>query len=158
MSPEDQIIVNAQYTRSVNLERDCDSPTVVRGYIPTPRALHTLGRIADTLDAEVAPRAWSLVGPYGAGKSSFAAFLTHLLGAPEADNTQAALDVLDAAEPALARRFQPEGEDATAHRGHCVVVLTGSPEPFAKRLASALADGATRYWAERIGRRPVTSQ
>lgn len=154
MSLADQLIVNAQYTRSVNLERDCDSPTVVRGYIPTPRALHTLGRIADTLDAEVAPRAWSLVGPYGAGKSSFAAFLTHLLGAPQADNTQAALDVLDAAEPALGRRFCSDGEDAKAHRGHCVAVLTGSPEPFAQRLASALVGGATRYWAERIGRRP----
>lgn len=154
MSLADQIIVNAHYTRSVNLERDCDSPAVVRGYIPTPRALHALGRIADTLDEVVAPRAWSLVGPYGAGKSSFAAFLTHLLGAPVADNTQAALDVLDSAEPALAQRFRPEGEDDQEHRGHCVAVLTGSPEPFAKRLALALADGAMRYWAERTGRRP----
>lgn len=91
MSLADQIIVNAHYTRSVNLERDCDSPSVVRGYIPAPRVLHTLGRIADTLDAEVAPRAWSMIGAYGAGKSAFAAFLAHLVGKPEADNTQAAL-------------------------------------------------------------------
>lgn len=27
-------------------------------------------------------------------------------------------------------------------------MLTGSPEPFAKRLAAALADAAGRYWAE----------
>lgn len=63
MSLAKQIIVKAHYTRSVNLERDCDSPAVRRGYIPTPRAIHALGRIADTLDKEVAPRAWSLVGP-----------------------------------------------------------------------------------------------
>jgi hypothetical protein len=155
MSLANQIIVNANYTRSVNLERDCDSPTIVRGYIPTPRALHTtLGRIADTLAEEVAPRAWSLVGPYGTGKSSFAAFLTHLVGAPNANNTRAALDVLDAAEPSLAQRFGLGRDNEPEHRGHCVAVLTGSPEPFGKRLALALAEGATRYWAERTGRRP----
>jgi hypothetical protein len=154
MSLTDQIIVNAHYTRSINLERDCDAPSIVRGYIPTPRALHTLGRIADTLDEPIAPRAWSLVGPYGAGKSSFAAFLTHLLGAPDARNTQAALDVLGAAEPDLAQRFRPEADGQPAHRGHCVAVLTGSPEPFAKRLALALAEGAARYWVDRPGRRP----
>jgi len=154
MSLANRIIVNANCTRSVNLERDCDSPTIVRGYIPTPRALHTLGRIADTLAEEVAPRAWSLVGPYGTGKSSFAAFLTHLVDAPNADNTRAAIDVLDAGEPSLAQRFRLGIEDEPENRGHCVAVLTGSPEPFGKRLASALAEGATRYWAERTGRRP----
>ena len=154
MSLANQIIVNANYTHSVNLERDCDSPAIVRGYIPTPRALHTLGSIADTFAEGVARRAWSLVGPYETGKSSFAAFLTHLVGAPNADNTRAALDVLDAAVLSLAQRFRLGVEDEPEHRGHCVVVLTGSPEPFGKRLASALAEGATRYWAERAGRRP----
>lgn len=154
MNLADRIIVNAHYTRSVNLERDCDSPAVVRGYIPTPRTLHTLGRIAETLEEAAAPRAWSLVGPYGAGKSSFAAFLTQLLGTPGAENTRAALDVLETAEPLLAQRFRSSDDEGRAQRGHCVAILTGSPEPFAKRLAAALAEGATRYWAERIGRHP----
>jgi hypothetical protein len=155
MNVADHIFVNAHYTRSVNLERDSDSPAVVRGYIPTPRALHTLARIADSLDDDTAPRAWSLVGPYGVGKSSFAAFLTHLLGDPVSANTQAALEVLEAAAPALGCRFRATDRAEQGAAGHCVVILTGSPEPFAGRLAEALADGATRFWAERAGRRPA---
>ncbi|WP_156427584.1 hypothetical protein [Thiohalocapsa sp. ML1] len=155
MSLTDHILVNAHYTRSVNLERDSDSPAVVRGYIPTPRALHTLARIADSLDLKRALGAWSLVGPYGVGKSTFAAFLTHLLGAPDSTNTQAAWEVLNAAEPDLAHRFRDPDRPEHGHCGHCVIVLTGSPEPFATRLTEALADGALRYWADRAGRRPA---
>jgi polynucleotide 5'-kinase involved in rRNA processing len=79
MSLIEKISVNSHYTRSVNLERDADSPAIVDGYIPTSRALQTLSRIADSMNADEAPRAWSLVGPYGSGKSSFAAFLTCMM-------------------------------------------------------------------------------
>ncbi|AUB79661.1 hypothetical protein [Candidatus Thiodictyon syntrophicum] len=154
MSLADKIMVNAHYTRSVNLERDFGSAAVVRGYIPTPRAIQTLARIVDTLIPEAAPRAWSLVGPYGAGKSSFAAFLTHLL-APQGDQVEAAIDVLERAEPALAERYRMiESVAAPDRRGHCVVVLTGTPEPFGRRLAQALSECAANHWANRIGRRP----
>jgi hypothetical protein len=146
-----KIAVNARYTRSVNLERDADSPAVVSGYIPTARAIQTLGRIADTLTPDAAPRAWALVGPYGVGKSSFAAFLTYLLSTPQSDYAQAALKVLDGAAPELAERYRTS---QTGGSGHCVVVLTGSPEPLGRRLAQALAESAAKYLANRSGRRP----
>ena len=38
MSLCEKITVNSHYTRSVNLERDADSPAIVNGYIPTARA------------------------------------------------------------------------------------------------------------------------
>ena len=43
MSIETKINLNTHYTRSVNLERDVDSRGVVEAYIPTSRALSTLG-------------------------------------------------------------------------------------------------------------------
>jgi len=44
---------------------------VVETYIPTSRALRTLERMAEALKTDESLRAWSLVGPYGSGKSLF---------------------------------------------------------------------------------------
>lgn len=151
MSLAGKIEVNAHYTRSANLERDANSPAAVRSYIPTARAIQTLSRIADTLKANDGPRAWSLVGPYGAGKSSFAAFLTYLLAPPDTEQSHAALQVLKRAQADLANRFQSLKRGTG---GHCVVLLTGSPEPLSRRLIQALADGAAAFWANRRGRKP----
>ena len=79
MSLKSNITVNTHYTRSVNLKRDAGSEAVVRAYIPTSRALKTLEVFSYSLKADEAPRAWSLIGPYGSGKSSFASFLASLL-------------------------------------------------------------------------------
>ena len=76
----DKIIqLDTHYSRSINLERDADSRDILNAYIPTTRAIQTLDKIAETFNNKSAPRAWSLVGPYGSGKSSFAVFLSHLL-------------------------------------------------------------------------------
>jgi hypothetical protein len=148
----DRIAVNTRYTRSANLERDIDSLPSVESYIPTTRSLDTLRRILAGFDAAEAPRAWSLVGPYGSGKSSFAVFLSHLL-ADEAYDTGAA------ARRVLARFDRPLAEQCvalgTGTAGHCCVLLTGSPEPLSARLATALWRGAREFWRDRLGRRPT---
>jgi len=51
---------------------------VIRAYISTSRALSILDTFAPTLQTGTVPRSWVLTGPYGSGKSSFAAFLSHL--------------------------------------------------------------------------------
>ena len=94
MSIVDKVQINTHYTRSVNLERDGSSINVVQAYIPTSRALRTMERVVDSFGAKQAPRAWSLIGPYGSGKSSFSVFLSHLLYNNESETTQAAYKVL----------------------------------------------------------------
>lgn len=151
MSLADKISVKAVYTRSVNLERDIDSPDVIGRYIPTARAIQTLERMATTLTPEAIPRAWSLIGPYGAGKSSFAAFLTYLLAGPHTRQAAIALQVLERAQPGVTDQYRTlQGKSD----GHCIVVLTGSPQPLGRRLAQALAEAAARCWSNRAGRRP----
>ena len=152
MNISDKVCLNTYYTRSVNLERDADTEDVVEAYIPTSRALKTLDRMADTLPATAIPRAWALVGPYGSGKSSFAIFLSHLLGDPEASATEAAQCILRLSSKSLASRFTSATQGT---QGHCSVLLTGSPEPLARRLTSALAEAAEQYWACRRGRSPA---
>ena len=151
MSFVDKISVSAQYTRSVNLERDSGSESVVKGYIPTSRALQTLERIGNTLDGLDQPRAWSLVGPYGSGKSAFAVFLNNLLSILDGSAHKAALSVLDKSNKKIASGFKSIAKG----NGHCVAMLTGSSEALSQRLVKSLYASAERYWEGQRGRKPA---
>ena len=147
MSPADKIHVNTRYTRSINVERDRGSPSIVEAYLPTARSIDLVEDVAAALGTTDQPRAWSLIGPYGSGKSSFALFLHELLG-PAGGARKAAAKVLAGERPDLARRFARQD-------GWCRVVLTGSEEPLAIRLLAALDDAATDFWAGKRGRKPA---
>ena len=146
MSLTNQIHVNTRYTRSINVERDRGSPSIVDAYLPTARSIDLLEDVAAALGPKDQPRAWNLVGPYGSGKSSFALFLHELLG-PPGSAKKAAGRALAAERPDLARRFARQG-------AWCRVVLTGSEEPLATRLLAALDDAATNFWEGKPGRKP----
>ena len=78
MSLDSKVLVKSLYTRSINLERDQDSLDVLKSYVPTSRALRTLRRLAESMSIDGSPRAWTLVGPYGSGKSAFSLFASEL--------------------------------------------------------------------------------
>ncbi len=144
MSLPAKLHVNTHYTRSVNLERDRNSLEVVNAYIPTSRALRTLSRIDDTLHVEPAPRAWSLIGPYGSGKSSFSVFMSHLLSSPDDPVCQAAHDILAKSDEGLAKKFKFSMQETT---GYLKVLLTGAPEPLGKRLVRCLYESADAHFS-----------
>ena len=140
MSLIDKVSVNTHYTRSINLERDASSQAVVESYIPTSRALRTLERVAEALKTDESPRAWSLVGPYGSGKSSFAVFLAYLLGPSSAVATQVARATLtqnDQVELRASLIRLTRGKE-----GYCTILITGSPESLGRRLVRSLAEKA----------------
>lgn len=139
MSIKDKIEINTHYTRSINLERDADSTSVVDAYIPTTRALRTLESMEAALKADESPRAWSLVGPYGSGKSSFAVFLSHLLSNPEEASTESALKKLGSSDRGLGIKYR---NLIRGSAGYCTVLLTGSPESFGLRLVQAMSEKA----------------
>ncbi len=137
------IQLDTHYTRSINLERDADSSDVLSAYIPTSRALQTLIQITDTFHQESYPRSWSLIGPYGSGKSSFAAFLAHLLENKNTKNSGIAQDILQRYNPALADKINDNIQDSTAY---CTVLLTGSADSLSQRFVEALYRASIRYW------------
>ena len=147
MSLADKIKVNTRYTRSTNVERDRGSRSIIEAYLPTARGIGLLDDITDALGSDDQPRAWSLIGPYGSGKSSFALFLHELLGS-KGGVKALATKVLTRERPDLARRF-------TRQQPWCRVVLSGSEEPFSDRLLAALDEGATAFWAGKRGRKPA---
>ena len=156
MSLSEVITLNTNYTRSINLERDHNSTALIESYIPTSRSIYALQKTLSTLESEAdMPRAWSLIGPYGSGKSSFAVFLSHLLANPETLATQAALSVLNDTDPSLKDNFDALSNGTS---GHCIVLLTGSPEPLGLKLIKAVSDAALAYWKHRKGVLPKAVQ
>lgn len=147
MTLAERIQVNTRYTRSINVERDRGSTAIVDTYLPTFRSVDLLDTVSIAFEPRDQPRAWSLVGPYGSGKSSFALFLHELLGPPSPTKT-AAVKALAKARPELARIFDRED-------GWCRVVLTGSEEPFSSRFLAALDEAATNFWRGKRGRKPT---
>jgi hypothetical protein len=68
----------SRYTRSIHLSRDFNNDYMgVNNYQITPLVIQTTERIIDGLHENATSRAFSLIGPYGAGKSAFGVFLGH---------------------------------------------------------------------------------
>ncbi len=66
--------------RSVNVEQDISSKTILEGYVLTAQARSSLSRMLDRFEGNTASRSWTLTGPYGSGKSFFGLFLMNLMG------------------------------------------------------------------------------
>ena len=86
--------VGRRFRRAVNLDRDTGSPAALEGYLVTPAVRRALSQITHGLNEAEGDRAWSLVGPYGSGKSAFAVFLADLLSPIGAAEAQAARKLL----------------------------------------------------------------
>jgi hypothetical protein len=152
MSLRENVIVRTEYTRSVNIERDEHSGDIATAYIPTSRAILTLRQVSEGFAAVDRPRAWALVGPYGSGKSSFALFLSALLGEPKSTVQRRAIARLGEADTGLAKDFE---RHLKGSKGYCRVLISGSPEPLARRVVKGLQSAAARFWGSRRGRTPL---
>lgn len=133
-----QIRIGTAYRRSINLARDADALDLIRAYVPTARAVQTLGQLLEGLANEPRQRALALIGPFGVGKSALALFASALLSDPKGASRQAAIEVLGSGAPALAERFRtaPLGE-----RGLLRVAVNGIPDSLVRQLMLALAIG-----------------
>jgi len=147
----ESIRVNTNYTRSINIERDGEVHSAIRPYVITTRAKQILGRMANSLTSDEAPRSWALIGPYGAGKSAFGLFLSRLLGEPSSAGGKYASRTLKDADPKLSATYQ---KHLRGKRGFCCIALTGSPEPLANRLIRAMLLSAETFFGGQRGRKP----
>ncbi|MBU6335171.1 MAG: hypothetical protein KGS47_12335 [Chloroflexi bacterium] len=100
--------IASRFTRSVQLTRDFDLRRTLAGYVVTPLVIETAARVVGGLQPG-GERAFSIIGPYGAGKSACGLFIAHWLQRGDASRRQLArrLDVeslvtrLDSAGPSL---------------------------------------------------------
>ncbi|WP_110516870.1 hypothetical protein [Herpetosiphon llansteffanensis] len=76
--------IATRYTRSIHILHDFSNDQVgVHDYQATPLVIQTVSRVLEGLSPHATARAFSIIGPYGAGKSAFAIFLAHYLQAPQ---------------------------------------------------------------------------
>lgn len=144
-----QIKVRQHYLRSAHLEHH--EGQTVDGYIPTGRALEVLHRVSRAMANKDAGRAWSLTGPYGAGKSSFGLFV-HALFGPDGDAARLSAETAIAAvDPDLLDRLAV-GRKAfnTPARGFIRATATAQREPIGDTILRAFTAGAYNYWHSRI--------
>ncbi len=74
------LTIAPRYTRAIHIQRDFhDLHHGLDGYQVTPLVQQTARRIIDGLAPENTERAFSIVGPFGSGKSAFGLFIAHFL-------------------------------------------------------------------------------
>ena len=134
----DKITVNVASVRAVNLERDEGDGG---DYIITDPALSVLRSLANALSLEQAPAAWNIVGPYGAGKSAFARYVSRLLGPGDREPALRICRERDAALAADFRRILGES------RGFCPVKIIGGPQSLPERMLPRLSAGTDDFFA-----------
>lgn len=150
----DVIEVRHRSVRAASLDEDLGDLEVLRGYVLGEHVLDGLRRIAISLQDEPRTRAFSITGPYGSGKSSFALLLCALL-APKTDAAHRhAVKLLREADPQLADTFARERRRLKiGERGVIPAIVTAHREPVAVALLRALKRGADTYWSR--GRKPA---
>jgi hypothetical protein len=151
----DLIRVEHRVVRAVSLDVDLGDPDVLRGYSPGAHVIDALRRVAVSLQDGARTRAWSITGPYGAGKSSFAHLLCSLLAATDADSHRVASRLIRAVDKQLAETVARERRRlAIDARGIIPAVVVAEREPITHALLRGLARGAELYWAG-PGRKPA---
>src|SRR5437667_7095376 len=73
------VVVRGRFHRSIQIVKDWKNPKSLKEYLLTPTARDLACQILTELEAPQGSRAWSITGPYGAGKSAFTLFLADLL-------------------------------------------------------------------------------
>lgn len=135
--------------RSVNLERDLGSKTALRHYHLTRKGLEILSRLVAALTGERVSE-WSLTGPYGMGKSSFANFLLTLCGPGDEEETRIAWQMLKRRDLHLARQLHHLfGKHSARATGLFRVGVTSSFESINRTLAKGIRRSlldAKRRW------------
>ena len=143
--------VERRFRRSVNLDRDAGSTDALHGYVVTPAVRRALSQITDGLDDAGGDRAWSLVGPYGSGKSAFAVFLADLLSGSGSPGGDAARRLLDGssglATPQQSLFPAPQQSLFPA-------LLTAERAPLDTLLLRSLRSTVEDIWATQRGAKP----
>lgn len=148
-SLSDYVQLEPRYVRAASVASDADLPP----YRVSDKSVALLGMVRGSIDAKTSERAWALIGPYGAGKSSFARLLLGLLSDRDREWVDAALTDLFEVDEALAKDLA----DPATRGAFAGAALLGSSDGFATPLVRALdttlAEVAPRSAARRKARR-----
>ena len=143
MKLEKLIRIEATHSRSINVEASSGVDGLSR-YIPTGRALEVLTRVAESLQQTQGGKSFSLVGPYGSGKSSFAVFLSALLGSKKLIASETAWRLLNKSDSAINRKLTIALSGLKDPSKHFVAAIaTAQREPVSRTIQRAILSGVS---------------
>jgi len=118
-----------RYVRSFEIERDFMDPAATNGYVLTPAVLFAAQTLSNGLRKNSTQRAWRITGPYGAGKSAFGLFLSHIAARTPLGKKLLAQLKEEAPEVHVAWQVVPR---------YLPIAITGSRMPFGQALVVRL--------------------
>jgi len=142
-----------RYSRSVNLERDLETPSALDGYVLTDRSIDSLRRIITRFSQTEGNRAWTLTSVYGTGKSAFAHYLSALVAPADHPMREKALAIATTGLGSESADYQML-EANLPQEGYFRAVATGTREPISQTIVRALIKGAEVFWKQKKGNKP----
>lgn len=118
--------VKPRFGRSVNLERDFYNQISLDGYVLTTTSRQALGRLLQVLTNENSEKAFTLTGPYGTGKSTFALFAAKAF--EDQKQTSPAHKILEEKAPKIAETFKE------VKPNFLPILVSGSREPIGQAI------------------------
>jgi hypothetical protein len=154
MQLSELISVAPRYARSVNLERDGFTDAAIDGYVVTATAEEFILRFGRALAGAGGHRAWTLTGPYGAGKSSFALFLANLFSPVGLGGSSAARRLLKEQHADTYQEvFDQRGKGRLGKEGFASVMVSGAAEPLLGAILRCTLRDTSVYFSGQ-GRKP----
>lgn len=135
------ISLEDKFSRSTNIELDNKNPDTVSDYRFTSKSLRLLDDVLDGVQGVRRDRAWSIIGPYGSGKSTFLLFLLQMLGKSSSPWLQRCLVQLSLANPEIERKLNTVMTKYGTK--YLPVVIQGSRVPLDLSLCQGLLKTAT---------------
>ena len=144
------IEVAPRFRRSIDLQTDVRNDDALDGYVVSPLSRDGCLRVIRGLGDATGNRAWSLIGPYGSGKSSFAAYLATLLSAKPTNSK--AMRLFSSAWPTEGKALRTALPSVSPL---LPVLVTGERCPISLVLLRGIEAALNTLWAGRGGR-PTT--
>ena len=132
------ITTDERFARSVNLKFDFYDDSSLPDYKFTHKSVELLQDILDCASGKTRDRSWSIIGPYGSGKSIFSLLLVKLLCKSKSPWVDRSLDKLNLFAPDFLELI--ENHQADTDSGYIPVIVQGSNDSLDISLCSALLD------------------
>ena len=151
----DYVGVTPRFLRSVNLFNDWKRSDSFAGYIITPNVVEAFEQLNNGLLQKNGQRAFTLIGPYGTGKSAFAVFLCQLLAQLNAGHSDA-ISLLADSYPKLAKQIEKINKDKGG-KGFLPIAVTARRRPIAQILLEGIGQAILEL-TETVPVRELTSR
>ena len=133
--------MNQTFNKSSNIQNSKDFLPLLDAYIFSEKSADALNRILDSISDRGSTKAFSITGPYGTGKSSFAILLRSLLGSANSINYKTSSKKLEKHNKHLFDKLlQVRTKNRVSTKGFVYVPVVGEKRDLVSSFGDALLE------------------